>query len=205
MTVADPKTPNLGAGDDAAPRSQYHQEIRLEAGGGDAALDWEAALRELEQSAPQPAAPKAPATPANEKTAVAPSPQRPTELNLYDQIRKRATAPPAPTITADDLRTLDELAEILASVNGAMTLLDAFDKHHPGAVAERTSNGWRHNLKETASIMLREFHTLRHGKQAKTYDPRCVCTSCHTVALFPLPDGLCDECRGKAARTGGEY
>lgn len=197
MAAPDDKNP---------PPSPYH--LKLDVGsGGDAALDWEAALKELE-AAPLPSArPKAPTPPGIAEAtpqAATPSPARPTELSLYDQIRKKAAAP-KPTITADDLRTLDELAEILASVNGALTLLDGFEKHHPDAVTERTRAGWRHNLKETSSIMLREFHMLRHGKQNKTYDPRCVCTACHTVALFPLPDGLCDECRGKQNRPGGAY
>lgn len=197
MTMTEPSDKN-------PPASPYH--LKLDMGsGGDAALDWEAALKELE-AAPPPRPKQPPVQGVAEATppAATPSPARPTELSLYDQIRKKAAAP-KPTITADDLRTLDELAEILASVNGALTLLDGFEKHHPESVPERTRAGWRHNLKETSAIMLREFHTLRHGKRNKTYDPRCVCTMCHTVALYPLPEGLCDECRGKQNRPGGAY
>jgi hypothetical protein len=187
----------------------YHHEISLDE--DDGPIDWAAALRELEKSAPKANPEDYTPIPTVKSTAPAPESRpassgitRPTSdgRSRYEELTKKR----AVSISEEDLKTLDELADILSSVNIASSLLDGFVSHHPEAVQPRLIEGWRHNLKETAQIMLREFHQLRNGKENKTYDPRNVCTVCHTVYLSPLPDGVCDECRAnRGEKKDGAY
>ncbi len=189
----------------------YHHEISID--DNDGPLDWAAALRDLEKGAPSADVPDRTPISTVKSTSPSPSESRPASSGIvrpsaqsrakYEELAKKR----AVTISEEDLKTLDELADILSSVNIASSLLDGFVQHHPDAVQPRILEGWKHNLKETAQIMMREFHQLRNGKENKTYDPRTVCTVCHTVYLAPLPDGICDECRANAvsSKRDGAY
>ena len=93
----------------------------------------------------------------------------------------------------DDLDVFGELSEIMSSVNSALNRLQVFQRKHPYLVAPNILRHWEENLRETSTLMTREFHALRNGKDNKTYDKRCVCNICHTVYMEPLPeDGICD-------------
>jgi rRNA maturation endonuclease Nob1 len=186
----------------------YHHEISIEE--TDGPIDWASALKELEKSAPAPRdADRAPISTVKSSTQV------PVEAGESEQNRpapdsrskyRELASKRAVKISTEDLKTLDELADILASVNIANSLLDGFIRQHPEAVSPRLIENWRHNLKETSQIMMREFHQLRNGKENKVYDPRNVCTVCHTVYLSPLPDGVCDQCRANTgSRAEGAY
>ena len=186
----------------------YHHEISLDE--TDGPIDWATALKELEKSAPAPRdADRALISTVKSSTQV------PVDLVESEQTRsapdsrskyRELASKRAVKISNEDLKTLDELADILASVNIANTLLDGFIRQHPEAVPPRLIENWRHNLKETSQIMMREFHQLRNGKENKVYDPRYVCTVCHTVYLAPLPDGVCDQCRANTgSRAEGAY
>ncbi len=123
-------------------------------------------------------------------------------LSRYDELRKK---PSMQKMTMDDLRTWEELSEIMGAVNRAAMLIDHYRRDYIDKVPVDKFDQVEDNLKEVAAIMLREFHSLRHGKQAKQYDKRNVCTVCHAVYLVPLPDGVCDECRSRNATSRGEY
>ncbi|MBI5155518.1 hypothetical protein HZA57_09805, partial [Candidatus Poribacteria bacterium] len=88
------------------------------------------------------------------------------------------------------------------SVNTAANLLKKFEQSHPYLIAPNVFRSWEDNLKETATLMFREFHNLRNGKARKTYDKRYVCQECHTVFMMPIPGGVCDECKGKKTKNG---
>jgi len=191
----------------------YHHEISLDDDEGP--VDWASALAELEKNSPVnpedadhtpiPTVRSDPASPAKQ-----PADRQPAGItrasaegrSKYQELAKKRSV----TITTEDLKTLDELADILSSVNIANALLDGFIRHHPDAINQRLLDNWRSNLKETAQIMMREFHQLRHGKDKKVYDPRHVCRVCHTVYLSELPDGICDECRANSGeKSEGSY
>ncbi len=183
----------------------YHHEISIEETEGP--IDWAAALKELEKSTPAPRdVDRAPIATVRSPAKVPPdtgeSDPAPESRARYRELASKR----AVKISTEDLKTLDELADILASVNIANSLLDGFIRQHPEAVSPRIIESWRHNLKETSQIMMREFHQLRNGKENKVYDPRNVCKVCHTVYLAPLPDGVCDECRANTgSRAEGAY
>lgn len=120
------------------------------------------------------------------------------EANRYDEIRNRKSM----GIPQEDRATFDDFAEILCSVNTALNQLRRFEKEHPYLMAPNIYRFWEENLQETATIMFRELHSLRNGKQNKEYDKRNVCSECHHVFMYPLPEGLCDECRSKKATRG---
>jgi hypothetical protein len=186
----------------------YHHEISIDETEGP--IDWASALKELEKSTPKASdSDRALISTVKSSTEIPlESPDREVIQSVPDsrsKYRELATKR-AVKISNEDLKTLDELAEILASVNIANTLLGGFVRQHPEAVSPRIIESWRHNLKETSQIMMREFHQLRNGKDNKAYDPRNVCTVCHTVYLAPLPDGVCDQCRANTGtRAEGAY
>ncbi|MCC7391855.1 hypothetical protein IT571_05800, partial [Candidatus Sumerlaeota bacterium] len=78
---------------------------------------------------------------------------------------------------------------------------------HSDYFPERLFKTWTDNLKETSTVMMKELHEMRHGRQQKKYDKRYVCSTCSCVFMVPLgPDQVCDAC--KAARVpkgGGAY
>lgn len=159
--------------------------------------------------------PPAPAPPPDESKAIAlaaekvegaaraPEAEVRRRLSKYDELRKK----PSMTMKVEDLKVWDELSEIMGSVNRAVALIDSFKRDNAEKLPVEKFDGVAAGLKEVSSIMFREFHALRHGKQHKTYDKKNVCTKCHSVFMAPLPDGICDECRSntKPHPRAGEY
>ncbi|MDX2176127.1 MAG: hypothetical protein SF028_06620 [Candidatus Sumerlaeia bacterium] len=197
--------------DTPEPRPAPLGQIDLSAEVGKGPLSWADALKELESATPAPkpqprpkaeAPAAAPAPPAEPTPAPAPTLRAGEPNSRYDQIRRT----PGMQVKTEDVKILDELSTILGYVNSASAALAKFTKDHPTLVAPNISYLWQDNLKETSTVMLREFHALRNGRLAKSYDKRNVCTKCHTVYMSPLPDGICDECRSNTGdHTTGEY
>ncbi len=171
-----------GAEDPPAPVSETTEEEKQE-------------LRDLEEAEGGARVPDEERTP--EETA-----RVQKALSRYDELRKK---PSIAKMNSDDLRTWEELSEIMGTVNRAATMIDRYRQDYSALVPGEKFDQVEDNLKEVAAIMLREFHSLRHGKHNKTYDKRNVCTECHAVYLVPLPEGVCDECRSRRRSTGGAY
>jgi hypothetical protein len=129
---------------------------------------------------------------AEEKRSAAPA--RP-DMARYEALCKK----PSIALKGGDIRVIDEMSEILCSVNVASALIGKFVQKHPQAVAEDRIARWENTLRDIATVMYREFHALRNGRTKKTYDKRYVCSTCHSVFMAPLPGGMCDECRSRAA------
>lgn len=120
-------------------------------------------------------------------------------MKRYDEMRKRKSV----TVRGEDIKVMEEMSEVICTVNTATSLLEEFRKKYGEAITEQKYNGWRNTLRDTSMIMLKEFHALRNGRQAKTYDKRNICSVCHTVFMEPLPaDRICDECRSRTAPRG---
>ena len=133
------------------------------------------------------------------------------DLQEEEQLRKRREGmkryeelckTPSMKIETEDLKVINELSDILSAVNSAISQLKRFEEKHPYLIAPNVFRVWEDNLKETSSIMFREFHNLRNGKKKKVYDKRYVCNECHSVFMMPLPEGICDECRSRKASEG---
>lgn len=188
-------------------------EIKLEA---DGPVDWSKALEDLNAwdektpakaqapaAAPAPAAPPAAEEAGNPAPAATPppAPEREKRLSRYEELCKK----PSMIVKDEDAATMDELSEILSSVNSALNQLKKFEKKHPYLIAPNVFRHWEDSLKETATIMYREFHNMRNGKEKKVYDKKYVCLRCKSVFMMPLPMGICDECRSSRSGGGGEY
>jgi hypothetical protein len=187
--MTEAKKPESGAG--PAPKNPYTVEIEVEASGP---VDWASALEELESMSSTPATPAKPApAPAAPKVDQEAERRALEGRKRYEELCRK----PSMTMESDDLKIIDELSEILSYINTATNLLEKFGKAHPYLIAPNILRVWEDNLKETTTVMYREFHNLRNGRKAKTYDKRYVCTKCQSVAMLPLPEGLCDECRSK--------
>lgn len=190
-------------------------------------VNWAAALAELEgDSAPitpkkKPAPPAPPPAPAP-RAAAPPPPAAPPAAPAPAKSAERASDTPSPddasaprkqsklqelmsrpsmTVEDDAMLVMTELSNILSNVNAALNGVQKFAKDHPALIAPNIYRMWEDNLKETSTMMLREFTNMRHGKKAKTYDKRTICKECHSVFMLPLPDGVCDECRDKPKDT----
>lgn len=116
------------------------------------------------------------------------------QMSKYDELRKK---PSMKAMGRDDLMVMEELSDVVAPVNKAVTLLERFQHRYPNEISEEKLNMWRNGLKETASIMLSEFYSLRHGKKQKVYSEDKICKVCHAVFMCKLPDGICDECKSR--------
>lgn len=184
----------------------------------DGPVDWAKALAELEASPDE--APARPPAPPKEDSAAEEPPEAPdaeaeARLAALRAEREQARAAqraklealrskPAVSMKKDDMTVVDELAEILSKVNTALNELKRFERKHPQLVAPNILRAWEYNLKETSTMMLREFDQLREGQKQKTYDARFVCKECKTVFMEKLPgDRLCDECRARLVPRGG--
>ncbi|MDX1973589.1 MAG: hypothetical protein SFY68_13750 [Candidatus Sumerlaeia bacterium] len=100
-------------------------------------------------------------------------------------------------LDSEDLAIMEELSDVVAPVNKAVALLDDFIRRYPQWINDEKFMAYRNSLRDTATIMLSEFYSLRNGKKEKTYSEEKICKGCHSVFMFALPDGLCDECRGR--------
>ncbi len=123
-------------------------------------LDWESALKELEQlesrqlSARQfdrngklpavPPAPKAPPPPAEEE------------------------ADPEPVDIHSPRVIMDRYSDILSAINTGMNLLGKFEERHPYLIAPNIYRVLEDGLKESSLVMFREFHRLRERMRNET-------------------------------------
>lgn len=114
--------------------------------------------------------------------------------NKYKELCRK---PSMNKMEANDLVIMEELSDVVAPVNKAVTLLEDFNRRYPEWINEPKFQSYRNCLRETATIMLSEFYSLRNGQKEKTYSEDKVCQQCHSVFMFPLPDNLCDECRSR--------
>lgn len=211
MTPPNPDSPKDADQPPAPPIVEVDLSGELKGG----AMSWADALKALEDeggggAAAKPAAAKpAPrkAPPASARPA-APPPAEGTEQAAAPQAAPAGEPParrpskieelmkkPSMTVPTEDLAVMTEMSNILSHVNAAYNALQKFGADHPYLVAPNILRMWEDNLKETSTVMMREFHNMRHGRQKKSYDKRCICSECHSVFMFPLPDGVCDECR----------
>lgn len=135
-------------------------------------------------------------------TGETPAPIREARMSRYEELCKK----PSMTVKSGDLQVMTQLSDILCAIHRAVGKLQNFEKRHGDAIPLRKYRLWEDNLRETATIMLHEFHALRHGKENKTYSKRQVCRICNNVFMVALPDGICDECRSKQhTPKSGEY
>lgn len=147
---------------------------------------------------------KAPPAP---KPAPAPTPRTPPPtptkegLSRYEQLCKT----PSMQVKSKDYKVIDEFSDILSNVNTALNALKKFETEHPYLVAPNVFRIVEDALKESSTILFREFHNLRNGVKQKTYERKYVCSECHSVFMVPLPDNVCDECRGKKAHGLAPY
>ena len=121
------------------------QRIEIEPEGP---IDWTSALKELESADVPAKAPAPPPPPPVEETAAA----KP----------KYIPRPPrkAPVI-AEGTPPAEELSEVLTSVNSALNQLKRFEADHRHVIAPNIFRVWEDSLRETATVMTREFRRLR--------------------------------------------
>ena len=191
----------------------FRAEIKLD--GDVSASSWADAIREMEETA-RDAAEKKRAKQAAAEAAAAPPPAparsigettdsklNDTTRSRYDEIRKTPTL----KMESGDLSVMVAFSEVIAKVNTAGKAINTLRKSHPDLFPERLYKTWTDNLKETSTVMMKEFHNMRNGRQQKKYDKRCVCSVCHSVFMVPLgADQTCDACKAaKVPRGGGGY
>ncbi|MGF1573200.1 MAG: hypothetical protein ACFCU1_09020 [Sumerlaeia bacterium] len=117
--------------------------------------------------------------------------------NKYKELCRK---PSMNKMEAADLEIMEELSDVVAPVNKAVTLLEDFNRRYADWINEAKFQSYRNSLRETATIMLSEFYSLRNGQKEKSYSEDKVCKECHSVFMFPLPENLCDECRSRKTR-----
>ena len=142
--------------------------------------------------------------PRHERDLEIPEPPKDDPLNQTNKYRELCKKP-SMTVKSDDLAVMNEFSEVIGSVSEAANLLEEFVKEYPDVIPEQKLRIWDDNLRETASIMFREFHQLRHGKQNKVYDKKYICKECKSVFMVPLPENICDECRSKQLPRSSDY
>jgi hypothetical protein len=140
-------------------------------------------------------------TPVPARAADTPSPGAANTPSRFEELLRK----PSVTVPAEDIQVLSELSDILASVNGALAAVKKLKAKYPYLIAPNITGMWEDNLQETATVMMREFHNLRNGRAQKSYQKKNICTMCSSVFLEPLPDGICDECKGKTSGPMKEY
>ncbi|MCC6547391.1 hypothetical protein IT570_09510 [Candidatus Sumerlaeota bacterium] len=179
------------------------------------ASSWADAIRELEESGcdlegkhtPPPRKtgnePTQPRIDATSETSPELSRTPGSAMSRYDELRR------APTLKMQsaDLGVIVAFSDLIAKVNVAGKAINDLKRAHPDFFPDRLFKTWTDNLKETSTVMMKELHEMRNGRQQKKYDKRCICKACHGVFMVSLgADQLCDAC--KAARVpkgGGAY
>ncbi len=128
------------------------QRVEIQAGG---AVDWATALRELE--AAQPGAPAKKPDPEPGEAAARPAfvPRPPRKAPIIAE----GTAAP------------EYLSEVLTSVNSAMNQLKRFETAHKAVIAPNIYRVWEDSLRETATVMTREFRRLREIQETSSHPP----------------------------------
>lgn len=127
--------------------------------GADEALDWNAAIAELNEAESRLPAPPPPPLPPPTPTATAP------REHLY------APRPRREPRIREGLAPAEELSEVLMAVNSAMNQLRKFESKHKALIAPNIFRVWEDGLRETATGVTREFGRLREqesGNQTQT-------------------------------------
>jgi hypothetical protein len=126
------------------------QRVEIQAGGS---IDWATALKELESA--QPAAPARAPEPEPEPAAARPAfvPRPPRKAPVI------AEGTPAP----------EYLSEVLTSVNSALNQLKRFETSHKAVIAPNIFRVWEDSLRETATVMTREFRRLREVQETSSH------------------------------------
>lgn len=127
---------------------------------------------------------------------------RQRQRSRYEQLAKQSSM----QLEQGDMQVLMQFSSVIAKVNEAGQALNKLRERHGEELPPHIINGLRENLKETSTVMLKELHALRNGRQQKKYDKRCICRLCHSVFMVPLPpDGICDECRAATTNRSTRY
>jgi len=98
----------------------------------------------------------------------------------------------------EEMLVTNEFSEIIRYHNRALERLKRFQEGYPYLIAPNVFSAVEFNLKENITVLYREFQGLQNQKEKK-YDTKHTCRKCNQVFFTSLPDGLCDECRGKGA------
>jgi len=126
------------------------QRVEIQSAG---AIDWATALKELESA--QPAAPARAPEPEPEAAAARPA-------FVPRPARK------APVIVEGTVAP-DYLSEVLTSVNSALNQLKRFETAHKAVIAPNIFRVWEDSLRETATVMTREFRRLREIEETSSH------------------------------------
>jgi hypothetical protein len=131
--------------------------------------------------------------PSKSPTPAAPGKEEDEEpMSRYEKLKRQSSFRMDP----EAVKTANEFSDILFHVNRALILLGSFREKYPYLIAPNVFAVWEDNLKESAQTMLREFQHMKDPR-SKQYDRKYVCKVCKSVFFVSLPDGICDECRGK--------
>jgi len=103
----------------------------------------------------------------------------------------------------EELFVLNEFSEIIKYHNSSLERLKRFEEAYPYLIAPNVYDMLQHNLRDNITILFREMSGLKDQKN-KQYDQKYVCKVCNKVYMLSLPNGLCDECRGKNALKSPE-
>ena len=96
----------------------------------------------------------------------------------------------------EEMLIANEFSEIIRYHNTALERLKRFQEGYPYLIAPNVFSVLEYNLKENITVLYKEFQGLQNQK-GKKYNKKHVCRKCHRVFFTSLPDGMCDECRGK--------
>ncbi len=131
--------------------------------------------------------------PSKSPTPAAPDKEEDEEpMSRYEKLKRQSSFQMDP----EAVKMANEFSDILFHVNRALILLGSFREKYPYLIAPNVFAVWEDNLKESAQTMLREFQHMKDPR-SKQYDRKYVCKVCKSVFFVSLPDGICDECRGK--------
>lgn len=165
--------------------------------------DWDTLMQELEtvgkelappgDEAEEAEAPPSPAVTQPEPQEVeTPATTPETARSRYEELCRT----PSMKMEAGDLEAMTRLSEVIGKINEALRNVEKLEEADTaGEFPERFTKLWTQNLKDTVTVLMKEFHALRHGRYQKKYDKKFICKECHGVFMAPLPGGICDECR----------
>jgi protein-arginine kinase activator protein McsA len=96
----------------------------------------------------------------------------------------------------EELFVLNEFSEIIKYHNTALDRIKRFQEAYPYLIAPNIFDTIQHNLRDNITILFREMAGMKDQKN-KQYEKKFVCKICHGVYMMSLPNGICDECRGR--------
>ncbi len=131
-----------------------------------------------------------------------PTEQTSGSSSRYEEVIRRKSL----KVEKADVHVMMEFSSIIAKVNEAGKTITKIRDQYPDEIPTHLSNGIRDNIKETATVMLKEFQAMRHGRTQKKYDKKYVCKKCHSVFMVPLgKEGICDECKASQTSSSAPY